>query len=84
MEYLAHSGSEPMAQLGDLAGCDLFTLDPERGRHLLANTPRAPEEIAGALSDEMARRSEPMPAVLRLRTKTRLAMALHQRLVRPP
>lgn len=77
------SGSELMTQLGDVAGCDLFVLDPEGGRDLLANTPPAPKEIVGALTEEMARRSEPMPAVLRLRTGTRPAMALFVPASRP-
>jgi PucR family transcriptional regulator, purine catabolism regulatory protein len=77
------SGSELMAQLGDVTGCDLFVLDPERGHHLLGNTPPAPEDIVGALTEEMARRSEPMPAVLRLRTGTRSAMALFVPASRP-
>ncbi len=77
------SGSELMAQLGDVAGCDLFVLDPGSGRSPIARTPRVPREIVVALTDETARRSEPMPAVLRLRTGTRSAMALFVPASRP-
>lgn len=55
-----------MAELGDVAGCDLFVLDPDRGRPLLANAPHPPKKIATALTEEMRRRTLPMPAVLRL------------------
>jgi PucR family transcriptional regulator, purine catabolism regulatory protein len=77
------SGSQLMAQLGDVTGCDLFVLDPERGRPLLGGTSPAPKEIVGALTVEVARRSEPMPAVLRLRTGTSPAMALFVPASRP-
>jgi PucR family transcriptional regulator, purine catabolism regulatory protein len=77
------SGSELMNELGDVTGCDLCVLDPECGHSLLGNTRAAPEDIVGALTEEMARRSEPMPAVLRLRTGTSSAMALFVPASRP-
>ena len=77
------SGSDLMAQLGDVTGCDLFVLDSERGHPLLAKAPPAPEGVGEALVEEMARRSEPMPAVLRLRTGTSPAMALFVPASRP-
>lgn len=77
------SGQELMARLGDVAGCDLFLLDPESGRSPIAKTPRVSAEIVAALTEEMARRSEPMPAVLRLRTGTGSAMALFVPASRP-
>jgi PucR family transcriptional regulator, purine catabolism regulatory protein len=77
------SGSELMGQLGDVAGCDLFVLDPGSGRSPIARSPRAPAEIVEALTAEMGRRSEPMPAVLRLRTGSGPVMALFVPASRP-
>ena len=77
------SGSDLMAQLGDVTGCDLFVLDSERGHPLLAKAPPAPEGVGEALIEEMARRSDPMPAILRLRTGTSPAIALFVPASRP-
>ena len=71
-----------MEQLGDVAGCDLFVLDPDHGRSLLADAP-PPEEIASALTREMRRRVQPMPAVLRLRAGARPVTALFVPASRP-
>jgi purine catabolism regulator len=65
-----------MALLGDVADCDLFVLDPERGRPLLENAARVPEEAGRALTEEMSRRVTPMPAVLRLPAGPRPVVAL--------
>ncbi len=72
-----------MALLGDVADCDLFVLDPERGRTLLENKIRVPEGMAAALTEEMARRVTPMPAVLRLSTGPRPVVALFVPASRP-
>ncbi|MEW6638417.1 MAG: PucR family transcriptional regulator [Actinomycetota bacterium] len=77
------SGSELVSQLGDVAGCELFVLDPERGRSLLADVPPAPAEISEALTQEIARRTMPMPAVLRLRAAPRPVVALFVPASRP-
>lgn len=75
--------SKRMARLGDVAGCDLFVLDPERGRTLLPDAPRPPHWVATALTEEMGQRDRPMPAVLRLRAGTRPVMALFVPASRP-
>jgi purine catabolism regulator len=83
---LAASGAaDPrrMAELGDVAGCDLFILDPERGRSLLANAPQPPEKIASALTEKMRRRVLPMPAVLRLGAGAKPVTALFVPASRP-
>ena len=77
------SGSGLMTQLGDLAGCELYVLDPSRGRSLLADAPTVPEEISAALREEMARRTLPMPAVLRLGVGARPTTALFVPASRP-
>lgn len=76
-------GSELVSQLGDVAGCDLFVLDPERGRSLLTYAPPVPAEISEALTQEMARRTLPMPAVLRLRAGPHPVVALFVPASRP-
>jgi len=65
-----------MALLGDVADCELFVLDPERGRPLLEHTARVPAKMAAALTGEMARRVTPMPAVLRLSSRPVPVVAL--------
>jgi purine catabolism regulator len=77
------SGSELMNQLGVLVGCDLFVLDPNWGRSLLTDAPPIPEEISAALAGEMAQRSEPMPAILRLRAAPRPVAAFFVPASRP-
>ena len=72
-----------MALLGDVAGCELFVLDPERGRPLLEYKAPVPEGIAAALTEEMARRVTPMPAVLRLSAGPRPVVALFVPASRP-
>lgn len=59
-------GVELLGRLGDMLECDFFVLDPESGNPLLAGREQVPSEISAALADEMARRTEPMPAILRL------------------
>ncbi len=82
---LAVGGAEPkrMAQLGDVAGCELFVLDPEHGPSLLAGAPQPPERVASALTEEMRRRVRPMPAVLRLRAGAKPVTALFVPASRP-
>jgi purine catabolism regulator len=63
------SGSELLARLGAVARCGLFLLDPIRGRSLVPDGPTVPAGIADLLTEEMAHRSQPMPAVLRLRSQ---------------
>jgi purine catabolism regulator len=77
------SGSWLTERLGEVAGCDLFVLDPERGRSLLPGAPCVPEEVAAALAREMAQRSQPMPALLRLRSGPHSAVALFVPASRP-
>ncbi len=72
-----------MAELGDVAGCELFVLDPEHGRSLLANAPQPPERIASALTEEIRQRVRPMPAVLRLRVGAKPVTALFVPASRP-
>ena len=77
------SGAEMFDRLGDLLGCDFFVLDPENGNSLLTTGARVPEEITLALTKETLRRSEPMPAILRLRTAPRPTVALSVAASRP-
>lgn len=70
------SGTKLFQQLGDLLGCEFFVLDPKSGGPLLADGPQVPEEIAVALTEEMSRRSEPMPAILRLHATPQPTAAL--------
>jgi purine catabolism regulator len=72
-----------MALLGDVADCNLFVLDPERGRPLLENKARIPKAMASALTGEMARRDTPMPAVLRLSAGPKPVVALFVPASRP-
>ena len=77
------SGSETMARLGELVGCDLYVLDPERGRSLIHDGPPVPAGLAGTLVEEMSSRSQPMPALLRLRSGEDGAVALFVPASRP-
>lgn len=77
------SGSDLVAQLGSVAGCELFLLDPARGRPLVSNGPNVDAGIAELLTEEMAHRSQPMPAVLRLRSHPRPAVAVFVPASRP-
>ena len=77
------SGSETMTRLGELVGCDLYVVDPDRGRSLIRNGRRVPEEIAEALVKEMSSRSQPMPALLRLRSGRGSVIALFVPASRP-
>ncbi len=70
------SGVKLFNRLGSMLGCDFFVLDPKSGRPLLPDSPQVPEEISAALAKEMAHRSEPMPAILRLRAASRVAASL--------
>lgn len=76
-------GSETMVRLGELVGCDLYVLDPERGRSLIRDGPPVPAEVAGALVEGMASRSQPMPALLRLRSGPGPVIALFVPASRP-
>lgn len=53
-------------RLGNMLGCDFFVLDPESGNSLLLDDRPVPMAISTALVQEMAHRTEPMPAILRL------------------
>jgi purine catabolism regulator len=68
MAMVEASGSDLMNRLGVLVGCDLFVVDPNRGCSLLTNASPIPDEVCVALTEELAQRPEPMPAILRLRT----------------
>jgi purine catabolism regulator len=70
------SGAMLFDRLGKMLDCELFVLHPRSGRSLLASHPPVPEEIATALTQELVCRSEPMPAILRLRAAPRPAAAL--------
>lgn len=70
------SGSGLVARLGEISGCYLYLLDPDRGLPVLPDAPKVPGEISEALKAASARREEPMPAVLRLRVGERSVMAL--------
>ncbi|MDP9457816.1 MAG: PucR family transcriptional regulator [Actinomycetota bacterium] len=70
------SGVKLFDQLGALLGCEFFVLDPKSGGSLLVDGPRVPEEIAAALTEEMTRRSQPMPAILRLHATPQPTAAL--------
>lgn len=70
------SGSELIRQLGDMVGCELFVLDAERGCPVLAEAPRAPAALVSALRTELAERSEPIPAILRLTGTPQPAVAI--------
>lgn len=77
------SGSDLVTQLGAVADCELFLLDPERGRPLLPDAPVVPAGITALLTEEMSRRSQPMPAVLRLKSKPYPTVALFVPASRP-
>lgn len=76
-------GESLMARLGEVTRCDLFVLDPERGRSLLPDVSGAPLRVTEALTQEVRSRSHPIPAVLRLGTGPRRALALHVPASRP-
>lgn len=60
------SSADLFERLGSMLECDFFVLDPHSGNSLLADRREAPAELSAALTGEMSRRSEPMPAILRL------------------
>lgn len=70
------SGSELIGRLGDMIKCDLFVLDPATGRSLLTNTSLIPVALLSALRSELAKRPEPLPAILRLRVNQQSAVAV--------
>ncbi len=76
-------GKGLMIRLGEVTRCELFVLDPERGRSLLPEVSGAPRRVTEALMQEVRSRSQPMPAVLRLRTGPRHVLALHVPASRP-
>ncbi|MDQ3410129.1 MAG: PucR family transcriptional regulator [Actinomycetota bacterium] len=76
-------GTSLMVRLGEVTRCELYVLDPERGRSLLPEVPGAPGRVTEALTQEVRSRSQPMPAVLRLRTGSRRVLALHVPASRP-
>lgn len=70
------SGAQLMGRLCDIVGCDLFVLDPERGRTLLTDAPKAPQPLISALRAELEKRTAPIPAILRLRSAEQSAVAV--------
>ena len=60
------SSADLFERLGGMLECDFFVLDPHSGNSLLTGQREVPAELSAALKEEMARRSEPMPAILRL------------------
>lgn len=60
------SSADLFERLGGMLECDFFVLDSHSGNSLLADQREVPAELSAALAEEMARRSEPMPAILRL------------------
>ncbi|MDN5698633.1 MAG: PucR family transcriptional regulator, partial [Rubrobacter sp.] len=60
------SSADLFEKLGGVLECDFFVLDPHSGDSLLENQREVPAEISAALAQEMARRRDPMPAILRL------------------
>ncbi|MBV8990961.1 MAG: PucR family transcriptional regulator ligand-binding domain-containing protein [Solirubrobacterales bacterium] len=70
------SGADLLAQLGRIVGCDLYLIDHKRGLPLIAGSLALDPEIVDALLRVSAERSEPMPAVLRLKIESGNVMAL--------
>ncbi len=70
------SAMELFKRLGDRLGCDFFVIDSESGNSLIIDKRPVPAEITNALTQEMSRRTGPMPAILRLSCSTHHAAAL--------
>lgn len=70
------SDVELFERLGGMLDCDFFVLDPETGNSFLSEVGQVPVEVADALVREMAHRTEPMPAILRMSASPRPAAAL--------
>lgn len=77
------SGFELIDRLGEVVGCQLFVVDPYRGRSILPDATEPPEELASMLTKEMSTRSDPMPAILRLQARQPLAIVLFVPASRP-
>lgn len=77
------SGFKLIDRLGEVVGCQLFVVDPYRGRSILPNASEPPKKLTSMLSKEMSTRSDPMPAILRLQIKQPLAMVLFVPASRP-
>lgn len=76
-------GPELLARLGDIVGCDLYALDPERGLALLDSDTGVSQEVVRTVTEEKKKRAEPMPAVLRLGTRSCPVMAVAVPVSRP-
>lgn len=60
-------GPHLLQKLGDIVGCDLFVIDPESGLSLFPDSPTVPSALISTMQSELAERTAPMPAILRLR-----------------
>ncbi|MQA85124.1 MAG: PucR family transcriptional regulator [Streptosporangiales bacterium] len=69
------SGAELMARLGELVGCGLYVVDPERGFSLLPGT-EPPSDVVATLTAAASVRAKPIPALLRLERGSRPAVAM--------
>lgn len=77
------SGFELIDRVGEVVECQLFIVDPYRGRAILPGSPEPPTDLASTLTEEMSTRAHPMPAILRLRARQPLAMVFFVPASRP-